>query len=227
MIRLVMITIFWCLASTSQGAMVIDRAVITFSPDDSPREDLVVSNPDDEPLFIDIEVLTVSHPGTGVEERKVVKDPESIGLIATPRRMMVPPGGQRIVRLVNLNGHEDRERVYRVNLNPVSGPVESEQMGVRILVGYQLLVFAEPRERDVKLEGKRQGRELTLFNAGNVNIVAQNSEQCPPSPTPGECETVKGRRLYPGNTTVLDLPYDAPVTLSFASGDKSFRRTFE
>lgn len=227
MIRLAMITVFLWLTSPLQAAMVIDRAVVTFQADGSPREDVLVSNPDQEPLFIDVEVLTVSHPGTGVEEREVVKDPETIGLIATPRRLMVPPGGQRVVRLVNLNGHGDKERVYRVNLNPVSGPVESEQMGVRIMVGYQLLVFVEPHDVEVKLEGQRDGTELTLFNAGNVNVRVHHGEQCPPAPTPGECRELNGKRLYPGNTIVLDLPYDAPVTFSVSAADKSRKRRFE
>lgn len=227
MLRLALITVFALLPFSLQAAMVIDRAVITFSAGDSPRQDVLISNPDEDPLFIDVEVLTVTHPGTGVEERTVVKDPESIGLIATPRRLMIPPGGQRVVRLVNLNGHGDKERVYRVNLNPVSGPVESEQMGVRVMVGYQLLVFVEPRQVNVKLEGEREGRELSLFNAGNVNVRVHHGEQCPPEPTTGECREINGKRLYPGNSLVLELPWDAPVSFSISAADKSRKRRFE
>lgn len=226
MIRLVLLAALCMLGTASQAAMQIDRAVVTFSSEGSAREDIRVSNPDSEPLFVDVQVLEVSRPGTGVEERTVVKDPERIGLIATPRRLMVPPGSQRVVRLVNLEGHGDTERVYRINLRPVSGPLESEQMGVRVMVGYQLLVFVEPAEVRVDLEAEREGKKLTLFNAGNVNVRVHHGKQCPPAPSQGDCEEVAGARLYPGNTVVIDLPRDAPVEFSVAASGEATRRRF-
>lgn len=227
-IRLVLLLLPGLIWTGAHGAMSINRAVITFTPDDSPREDVVVSNPDEEALYIDVQVLDVLKPGTDEEERNVVKDPESIGLIATPRRLRVPPGGERLVRLVNLNGHADRERVYRVNLKPMSGPVESEQMGVRVLVGYQLLVFVEPREADVDLKAERDGKELMLHNRGNVNVRLHQGEQCPPEPVQDdECREVSGLRLYPGNREVLELPREGPVTFSVTAAGESRKRRFD
>lgn len=222
----VLLGVFWW--SAAGAAMVIDRAVIEFPVGEPPRQDVLVGNPDEEPLFVDVQVLEVSRPGTEQEEREVVKDPEAIGLIASPRRLMVPAGSRRLVRLVNLKGHGDTERVYRVNLKPAAGPVESQSMGVRVLVGYQLLVFVEPEESRVELEVNRQGKVLHLHNTGNVNVRVFQGQQCPAeSSSEDDCVEVKGRRLYPGNQVSLDLPYDAPVEFSVMAGDRSSRRRFE
>lgn len=210
------------------AAMVIDRAVIDFAADAPPRQDVLVANPDEQPLFVDIQVLDVRNPGTEEEARVPVRDPEAIGLIATPRRLMVPAGGQRLVRLVNLNGHGDSERVYRVNLKPVSGPVESEQMGVRVMVGYQLLVFVAPEQARVSLDAERRGKRLHLRNDGNVNVRLFQGRQCPGGMSrEADCVELKGRRLYPGNDHVIKLPYDAPVEFSVMADGKSSRRRFD
>jgi P pilus assembly chaperone PapD len=222
---LLLLNLVW---GSAAGAMSINRAVITFTPDGAAREDVVVSNPGEQALYIDVQVLDVLKPGTEDEERNVVKDPEAIGLIATPRRLRVPAGGQRVVRLVNLNGHGDREQVYRINLKPMSGPVESEQMGVRVLVGYQLLVFVQPRDVNVDLKAERNGRELVLHNQGNVNVRLHQGEQCPPAPVQDdECREVDGLRLYPGNRKVLELPRDAPVRFSVSAAGDSRKRRFD
>ena len=229
MFRIILSVLFLCsISSGVQAAMNIDRAVITFASGGSEREDVMVSNPGDETLYIDVQVLDVTNSGTDAEKREVVKDPESIGLVATPRRLVVPPGGQRVVRLVNLEGYGKKERVYRVNLKPMSGPVESEQMGVKVMVGYGLLVFVEPQKVNVDLEASRDGRELKLRNKGNVNVQILQGEQCPPRPAQGqECQELKGQRLYPGNEETLELPYDAPVTFSVSASDESWKRRFQ
>lgn len=228
MIRLLLVLLLGLGSTAVYAAMAIDRAVITFDSGGSARQDVRVSNPDEKPLYINVQVLDVRKPGTDAEERNPVKDPESIGLIATPRRLMVPAGGQRLVRLVNLNGHADSERVYRVNLKPVSGPVNSEQMGVHVMVGYQLLVFVEPREVNVDLEARRDGDELVVHNRGNVNIRLHQGEQCPPAPVQDEsCKEVSGLRLYPGNRETLELPRAASVTFSVSASGDSRKRRFE
>ena len=166
-------------------AMQVDKAIVHFPADKSPRQDVVIGNPGDEPLFVDVGILTVSEPGTDREQRVPVKDPDAAPLIATPRRLMVPPAGSRRVRLVNLEGHGDTEQVYRVDLKPVAPPEQMDTTGVRVLVGYQLLVFVAPAESRVDLTGQRDGKSLTLTNNGNVNVLLHEGEQCPPSPSTG------------------------------------------
>lgn len=180
--RFVFGLLLWASGVMAAYAMQVDKAIVHFPADKSPRQDVVIGNPGEEPLFVDVGILTVSDPGTDSEQRLPVKDPESAPLIATPRRLMVPPGGSRRVRLVNLEGHGDMEKVYRVDLRPVAPPEQMDSTGVRVLVGYQLLVFVAPSQTGISLEGQRDGKSLTLTNKGNVNVLLHEGGAVPTEP---------------------------------------------
>ena len=140
------------LSPAALASLSIDRSILLFAAGESPRQDVMAGNDADSNLFLGVEVLEVLNPGTEQEQRNVVRDPESIGFIAAPRRLMVPPNSRRPVRLMNLNGHGDMERVYRVNIKPVLPPAETQGMGVRIVIAYQVLVFVSPEKVSVDLQ---------------------------------------------------------------------------
>lgn len=213
------------LASHAHASLGIDRSILVFEAGKAPRQDVIAGNSGDTNLFLEVEVLEVTDPGTDQEQRTVVRDPESIGFVAAPRRLMVPPGGRRPVRLMNLNGHGDVERVYRVNIKPVMPPAESSGMGVRLIVAYQVLVFIAPKKSVVSLDSQRDGNKLTLTNNGNVNILLSNGEQCQ-MVNSQDCDPVQGRRLYPGNQVVIELPRPAPVEFGVEADGKRLRQRF-
>ncbi len=229
MVRTLVLVLGLMLAGFTQATMLVDRIFVEFEAGGPSRQDATIINPDDEPLYINVEVLEVLHPGTPREQRNVVRDPENIGFIATPNRLTIPAGGRRAVRLVNLGGHGGQERVYRVNLNPVAAPFEAETTVIRILVGYQLLVFIAPRQTRVGLEGYRKGKTLHLHNTGNVNIRLFDGRQCAAAGSLSEddCVAVQGRRLYPGNRLEIPLPLDAPVTFQQETATRTDSRSFE
>ncbi|MDX1803619.1 MAG: fimbria/pilus periplasmic chaperone [Alcanivorax sp.] len=224
--RLLTGLLLWALVSQCLATMQVDRAIVHFPAGQPPRQDVVIRNPDDTPLFVDVRILTVTHAGTAQEKRELVKDPNAVSLIATPRRVMVPPGGLRRVRLVNLGGNGKSERVYRVDLKPVSGSEHLDKTGIRIMIGYQLLVFIDPQTPEDKLTSQRDGRTLTITNQGNENVVLHNGKQCPSSPSTQDCRDVEGKRLYPGNSLKLDLPFDTPVEFSVSSAEHTRRQRF-
>lgn len=229
MVRTFVFVLGLALAGITRATMVVDRIFVDFEAGGLPRQDVAIMNPDDEPLYVQVEVLEVLDPGTDREQRTVVRDPESIGFIATPNRLTIPPGGRRAVRLVNLNGHGEQERVYRVNLNPVAAPFEAETTVIRILVGYQLLVFVAPSQTRIGMEGYRDGKTLHLHNTGNVNIRLFEGRQCAEGTTgtDADCVDVPGRRLYPGNRAEIPLPRDAPVTFRRETTRRTDSRRFE
>lgn len=222
------------LAPLGQASMVLDRSIVTFVPGKAPREDVTVNNPDAEPLFVEVEVLEVRNPGTDKEERIAVRNPEEIGLIATPKRLVVPAGSRRVVRLVNLAGHGQAERVYRVNVKPVIAPEEADSakareksMEVKILVAYQLLVFVSPEAPAAQLDGRREGTTLHLQNKGNVNIHLYDGRQCPPGDAKDQCVTLQSVRLYPGNERNIALPRDQAVSFIVEAGDSRNKVLFD
>jgi P pilus assembly chaperone PapD len=225
-VRLVLCSLICLLAAQfAHAGLTIDRAMVVFEPGKSSRQDVNAGNNGSANLFLEVEVLEVSNPGTPEEDRQVVRDPESIGFIAAPRRLMVPPGSKRPVRMMNLVGHGDSERVYRVNIRPVLPPAETSGMGVRIVVAYQVLVFVAPRQTRVELDTRREGNRLLLTNRGNVNILLSNGSHCP---LPGalNCDELQGRRLYPGNEWTVDLPGNGPVQFDVEAGGKRSRQNF-
>lgn len=224
--RVLVALCLWGMAALAAAAMQVDRAIVSFPADKPPRQDVIISNPDDEPLFVDVGVMEVLNPGTEQEQRVVIKDPDNAALIATPRRLMVPPGGSRRVRLVSLNGFGEQEKVFRVDLRPVAAPEQLNTTGVRVLIGYQLLVFVAPQQSQVALEARRDGKQLELRNNGNVNVLVYEGEQCPPSPSTDACQEVPGKRLYPGTGLTLDLPMDAPVTFNVTADGQTSQRQF-
>ena len=215
--RIILSALLWLLvALPASASMLIDRAIIQFEAGSASRQDVTVSNPTENTMFLEVEVLQVTDPGTENERREVVRDPESIGLLAAPRRLAVPAGGRRLVRLVNLGGHGDQERVYRVNITPVTAPSEVEgegiSVGVRGVVAYQLWIVVGPQTPQVALQASRDGDQLFLHNAGNVNIMLSKGLQCPGNAREDDCVEIQARRLYPGNEVTLSLPMDAAVT---------------
>lgn len=213
------------LAGSASGAILVNRSYIVFDPA-KPREDVIISNPTNEKAYLEIEVLEVTAPGTPDEKWERATDPEKIGLIAAPRRIAIPAGGQRMVRLVNINGYDDQEHVYRLHVKPVSGgaqEVQGKGFALKVLVGYQLLLVVPPRAPVYALEAQRGGNQLVLKNNGNTNILLYDGKQCDAA---GDCATVSNVRLYPGNSRSLELPRDAPVTFSVTSGKSTETRTF-
>ena len=240
-LRLTLIILSGLLLQPALAGVYVDKSIITFESGQALRQDVIISNPDPDPAFVEIQVLEVTSPGEQDESRTVVKDPERIGLIASPRRLMIPAGTQRAVRLVSLNGFQDTEQVYRVNVKPVAGDVKSDKMAVMVLVTYQLLVFVEPDKIKVSLESERNGSTLSLHNAGNVNLMLYGGIQCAadqegvdrdaasasveelinPESIEDNCVEVESRRLYPGNRATLTLPRSAPVTFKLTAAGET------
>lgn len=214
-------------AEMAFSSMLPDRSVLTFRSQGPARQDINVSNRGDEYLFVEVEVMEVANPGTAGESRNIVRIPEMVGMVAAPRRLVIPPGSRRQVRLVNMRGHGEVERVYRINLMPVVVQSEDEEtMGVRLIVGYQLLVFVAPEIPNVVLDGRREGGRMHLYNRGNVNVFLSDGLQC--SVSSGECQGLRGLRLYPGRQAVLDLPFDdGVVEFDMTSVDGRVRRRFD
>ncbi|MGI9274351.1 MAG: hypothetical protein ACR2PT_05780 [Endozoicomonas sp.] len=164
-------------------------------------------------------------PGTKKETRVIVDDPSKIGLIATPNRVILPPGSRRLVRLVSLFPAESAERIFRVNFTPVAGEFEAEQSSVRLMIGYQALIIARPGKTVFDLQGERKGNTLTLTNKGNTNVYLDTVRQCQDKKLQ-DCSPLVENRLYPGNTWELELDGDGPVAFDAFDGDRSQAMSF-
>ena len=204
--------------------LAVDRIIVDFDDESPNRNDVqLINTSETDTLFVSVEVLEVTDPGTAKEKRVVVDDPAKIGLVATPNRVILPPGNRRLVRLVNLFPTEDQERIFRVNFSPVVG--ESDEAGVKILVGYQALIIVRPEKTVFDLVGKREGNTLTVTNNSNTNVYVSNIRQCDNKESE-ECTRYVETRLYPGNVWELDLTGKGALSFNADDGTDLREMTF-
>lgn len=200
--------IFVCLSSPSLANIAINKSIIEFLPSKSNREDIEVRNTSDEQIYVQVEIFEIINPGLPNEEKIKHSDPKKSGLIVSPQKMAIPPKGVKLVRLVRYISAGDKDRIYRVKVAPVVGELFAEQTGVKVLVGYELLVMVRPKNPAPKLEVTRQGKKLLVRNEGNTNVLMYHGKQCR---TEDDCEKLTSKRMYSGASWTLDLPIDGPV----------------
>lgn len=212
-------------SSIGMADMYVDRSIVIFETGTQPRQDVKVSNSGEDVMYVQVDVFQVNNPGEDSEERIKINDPKLIKLIATPNKLIIPPGGQKLVRIVNLDKKNDVERVYRINITPIVAPLEEETSQLRIIVAYQVLAIIQPNDPLSKLEITRKGNKIIFRNQGSTNVLLSDGNQCNPG-NPEDCKDLASRRLYAGNTWQLDLPFDAPVAYSVRSFDGIKKQVF-
>ena len=213
-------------ACVVQADMSLDRSILIFDAQSSPRQDVEVTNTGSENLYLETEILRVDRPGTDAETRERVLDPDAIKLLVTPARLILPPGARRLLRVVSLEAPGDVDQIYRINVRPVVGPLEASTTAVKVVIAYQLLVILRPANPRPELGWERQGRRITFINQGNSNVLLFNGVQCPPEG--GDCiELNQAQRLYAGNSWTLELPLAAAVEFTTGIGQRNVRQRFE
>ena len=119
-------------------------------------------------------------------------------------------------------GESSEERVYRIAAKPVTGGVEANQSGLKIMVGYEILAIVYPDLVEPALTVERTGQILSVKNTGNTNVLMREGFQCEdPQMTREECTPLPCKRMYPGNEWQLELPYDLPVKYYQSIGSRN------
>ena len=217
-----------CFGSLSWADMVLNNSILYFEPGKPNQQDVEVENVGDKPLYIKVTPKRVLHPGTEQQVREPYDDPKKAGLLVSPNKMIVPPGGRKLLRFVNLNPNPTEEHVYRVGITPVVGELEAKQSGVKIVIGYEVLVLVHPVDGKIDLVHKREGKLLKVENRGNRNVLLREGVQCEAGVTDESlCEHFPGKRLYPGNSWSFDLPKDNPVKFYLSQGTQNSIKIFE
>jgi P pilus assembly chaperone PapD len=185
------------LASATIG---VDKAEIVLEAG-AAGDSVVLSNTGDAPTFVEITAREVLNPGETPEQANRGPDPRGLGLLAAPSRLALAPGEQRSLRVNSLDPPRDRDRVWRVLVKEVSGPLQTQSSGLAVLLGYDILVIQRPRIARPDIQVVRSGSALTVKNQGNSFAVLIDGRQCPGGDAP--CKDVVGARIYPGQTRTL------------------------
>lgn len=197
--------------------LIVSDLVVEIHANAQPRKDLEIWNNSDERSYVVIAPAEVLNPGSAAERRVQEPDPEKLGLLVTPNRLVLEPGQRRIVRIARVSPEPNRERVYRITVKPVVGDLTSDQSGLKVLVGYDVLAIVRPIKPEPKISGVRDGKTLLVRNDGNSSAELINGRQCN---SEGLCHSLPGKRLYAGSDWRVSLTSTGQVEFSIKVGDR-------
>lgn len=194
-------------AGPAAAELVISQLIVEFKPGAGRTADIEIFNNGDERSYAVVEPREIVNPGTPGEERFTTPDPAKLGLLASPARFIMEPGQRRTLRIAAIGAATGRERVYRVTVKPVTGDVSGSESGLKLMVGYDLLVLVRPPIVRNDIQFRRDGSKLTLTNNGNASIELAEGKQCDAAGK--NCEQLPAKRLYAGASWNQDLPRPA------------------
>lgn len=212
-------------AMPAQAGITLSQAIVDIMPDTPAAQDVEVANDGNEVAYVVAEPFEIQSPGLADERRVPVSDPAVGGLLVTPQRIILQPGERKLIRIAAIGPRQPSDRVYRVTVKPVAGQITAPVTALKLFVGYDVLVILRPQSLSPQIVGERQGRTLTLRNAGNTNAELYEGRQCN-GPKTTACTDLQARRLYPGQVWQQTLPGDALVDYRVATGAQSALRHF-
>ena len=210
--------------SSAHAELVLSELIVDLQAGKLDREDVEIWNNSPDRSYVAVEPRRIIDPALPSQRDFRDPDPEKLGLLVAPARMILEPGQRKLIRIATLLRSANREQVYRVTVKPVVGGIKSEDSGLKIVVGYDVLVLVRPAQATVNVTGKRTGRTLTFTNSGNVSVEVVDGRQCEVGSQ--HCAQLPSKRLYPGVSWVVDLQSDQPVQYLLKSPGKNERRTY-
>jgi P pilus assembly chaperone PapD len=208
----------------ASAELVVSDLIVELTPGKQIRDDVEVWNNAPDRAFVAVEPREILNPGLPSQNARQDPDPEKLGILVSPARMILEPGQRKLVRVAALASSPDRERIYRVTVKPVVGAVQSQASGLKVLLGYDILVVVRPTRPLANVVGVRRGGTLTFANDGNVSVEIIDGRQC--ARGGGQCSPLPGKRLYSGASWTVQLPSDLPAQYTLRSPGRADRRTF-
>jgi P pilus assembly chaperone PapD len=209
--------------AAAQSALQLSHLIVELQPGKHDRQDVEVANDGPEDAYVEIDPREIVDPGKPSESARQDADPQKLGLLVSPARLILQAGQRRLIRIATLDPTAQRERVYRVTVKPVVGKLTATQSGLKVLLGWDMLVLVRPTTPNVAVSATRNGNSITFYNDGNESIVLTDGRQCA---SPGQCIALADKRLYVGASWTEQLKGSAPVEYTVESADRSDRKRF-
>ncbi len=197
--------------------LVVSQLIVEFKAEAPRAADIEVTNNGEERSYVVVEPRELLHPGMPNEERVATPDPTKLGLLASPSRFILEPGQHRTLRIAALGTPAGEERVYRVTVEPVTGDVAGSESGLKLLIGYDLLVMVRPPVIRNSVRSDRSGPNLTITNNGNASVELAEGNQCDAAGK--NCQALPAKRLYAGASWTQRLPLPTSGAYRVRSAD--------
>jgi len=210
--------------NAARADFLVTSAIIEFTADGPRQQDIEIVSRSKDNDYIQADVSEIVHPGAPDESRRLITDPDGSALLDTPTKTVLSGGGRKVMRFVLLKNPDEKEHIYRVAIKPViKGVNNNAKVGLKILVGYEVLVIIRPVTPHVAYEAQRQGQTFTVTNTGNTNILFQSGQQCKAS---NDCALAPVVRVYPGQTAQVTLPSPSSVSYSVWDGTEATEKSY-
>ncbi|URD60177.1 fimbria/pilus periplasmic chaperone [Sphingomonas sp. KRR8] len=212
----------WPQAASAE--IVLSQLVIDMVPGKPARGDIEVWNNDKDRAYVTVEPYEVTNPGAPTMERRTEPDPEKLGLLVTPARMILEPGQRKLLRISAIGALPARERVFRVTVKPTVGTIQTNVSGLKLLIGYDVLVLLRPAGALVpKLASRRSGDKLVIRNEGTVSVELAAGKACRAK---NQCQELPGKRLYAGAEWTVDAAAGTAVDYAVVTAGTTTHQTF-
>lgn len=203
--KLVSLSLLYCSASAN-AAIDVNPSIVILEANATQEAVVIVSNSNDKIAYVTTEPREVMARGEADEKLRVDANPTSLGILASPSKLVLEKGERRSVRVVAVSPPGADDRVWRVKISPAAGKIKAGQSGVAFVIGYDILVIQRAANPSVKVSIKRDGRKVTLNNAGNSFGMISEIRQCQDG---GDCVKLKDtKRLYGNMSWTIELPQD-------------------
>ncbi|WP_324808434.1 fimbria/pilus periplasmic chaperone [Sphingomonas sp. LY29] len=189
-------------ASPASAQISVSQLIVELNTENS-AADLEVVNDSGERAYVTVTPRQIQLPGTPAESSFSTPNPETLGLLVSPSRLILEPNQRRRLRIARVGASSDHEKIYRVTVKPVTGEIEATQSGIKMLVGYDLLVISRPVSSAVDLKKERTGSTLTIRNDGASSVELVEGKLCLPTKV---CSSIPGRRIYAGAIWSQPIP---------------------
>lgn len=212
--------------------ILLDNVIVNFDNNNRTKEDIFVRNISNENTYVKIVVTEIINAGKENQEKIEHKNPKESGIFVSPNKLILKPKGDpndhQAIRIANINKELNQDRIYRIQVLPVINDFEKKEqgMGVKILMGYEILTLIQPNNPIMEYDYEIKGNKLTFTNNGNSNILLHNGKQCDLNNE--NCKEIKTKRVYAGTSFTFDLPYsDNEVKFYLKFGEKNKLETFK
>lgn len=206
------------------ATMAVNKVIVDFLSGKPRRSDVELHNTGRERMYVLVEPAEIRAPGLPRQKRVKIRNPQRLGLLVTPTRLILEPGQRKIVRFAALAAGAATDRVFRVTIRPVVGKVVAPTTAIKIVVGYDLLVIIRPQHLKPHLTGRRKGRTITFRNTGNTNALLFNGRQC--DQRGKNCKTLPVKRMYANTVWTLKLDHGTPAEYYVKVGETTVKKSF-
>jgi len=199
------------------ASMRVVPAIMTFEDGKKNRKDFKVSNTSQRTQYLDITAFRIPKPGVFPEDLQTHPDPEKVGLLVAPRKIILRPGETKLIRTILLEQNIKNDQAWRVSIKPVIGDITAKSNGTLVNVAFNALVIGRPTAPNPDVKGHWEDRTLVLHNSGNSYSKVIEGQQCVPDVA---CKDVKPKRIWPGESHHIEFPHKGHVKIKFENSEQ-------